>query len=298
MPSICVRCREPIIAEDLLKCNGVCGQIFHYTCQGLRQEVFTKLQGNNSWHCHPCREKLKVGSRNKESETEAKDCEEEDEDIKSMLKKIIIDVKKIDAVDRKLDVIFEKVHLLENEVSVLKEENLHLTSKLNNLQESVDILEQRSRMMNIEVKGIPITKNENCSAIIADVAKAVGIQVNKGDIQIAHRVPNKGDPKGKAIIAQLSSRAIRMEWVKKFKEGKGLTANKVNRAFNSTPVYVNEHLTTKNKILLQESKNFAKANNIKYVWVSDNNILMRKSEGSKIRRIRQTTDLSKMIEDR
>ena len=133
-----------------------------------------------------------------------------------------------------------------------------------------------------------MTPNEDCKMIVLDVAKAAGIQAQLGDIQIAHRIMAS---KNKQIVAQLSSRAIRIEWMKKFKGERNLNANKINRAFKDNPVFVNEHLTVRNKTLLQETKSFAKMKNFKFVWVNDNRILMRKTENSKILRIRDQTDL-------
>ena len=205
-----------------------------------------------------------------------------------MLSNMMVEIMKIDTIVEKLDNIYIKVQDLEHRTNNLETENTTLKRSLNILGEKVDELEQRSRIANIEIKGIPMTPNEDCKMIVLDVAKAAGIQAQLGDIQIAHRIMAS---KNKQIVAQLSSRAIRIEWMKKFKGERNLNANKINRAFKDNPVFVNEHLTVRNKTLLQETKSFAKMNNFKFVWVNDNRILMRKTENSKILRIRDQTDL-------
>ena len=205
-----------------------------------------------------------------------------------MLSNMMVEIMKIDTIVEKLDNIYIKVQDLEHRTNNLETENTTLKRSLNILGEKVDELEQRSRIANIEIKGIPMTPNEDCKMIVLDVAKAAGIQAQLGDIQIAHRIMAS---KNKQIVAQLSSRAIRIEWMKKFKGERNLNANKINRAFKDNPVFVNEHLTVRNKTLLQETKSFAKMKNFKFVWVNDNRILMRKTENSKILRIRDQTDL-------
>ena len=274
----CQRCNKTIIFDDLLKCNGPCGGSWHYTCLGIRLEAFTRAKASKTWNCISCREKATI--KNKEPSS--------DDDIKTMLSNMMVEIMKIDTIVEKLDSIYIKVQDLEHRTNNLETENTTLKRSLNILGEKVDELEQRSRIANIEIKGIPMTPNEDCKMIVLDVAKAAGIQAQLGDIQVAHRIMAS---KNKQIVAQLSSRAIRIEWMKKFKGERNLNANKINRAFKDNPVFVNEHLTVRNKTLLQETKSFAKMNNFKFVWVNDNRILMRKTENSKILRIRDQTDL-------
>lgn len=44
---------------------------------------------------------------------------------------------------------------------------------------------------------------------------------------------------------------------------------------------MHEHLTVKKKILLKEVKNFATQKEIKFVWVKDGMILVKKNENEK-----------------
>lgn len=165
-----------------------------------------------------------------------------------------------------------------------------LEAKVRNIELKIEDLEQRSRIMNIEIIGIPETKSEDCQAIVKAVAAVAGIQSEDGDIQTAHRVPSK---KGthRPIIACLATRALKTSWIQKLRKIKNLSAKDVHSSFPQSRVYVNEHLSSYFKSLLYETKNYAKENGYKYVWVSDQKILMRKDAGLKSIRIKNAGDL-------
>lgn len=53
------------------------------------------------------------------------------------------------------------------------------------------------------------------------------------------------------------------------------------KSVNNT-IYINEHLTIQNKILLNKCRDFKKNANIKHLWVKNGKIYMRKADNTKV----------------
>lgn len=119
------------------------------------------------------------------------------------------------------------------------------------------------------------------------LGKTIGItDIKEGDIEVAHRVNNRNGSKGnRPIVVHLSSRFPRNKWIQAFKQHKrdfgNLTAKKLNGNLPDVILYMHEHLTVKKKILLKEVKNFASQKEIKFVWIKDGMILVKKNENEK-----------------
>lgn len=69
---------------------------------------------------------------------------------------------------------------------------------------------------NIEISGLSATKGECIISLSKDVGAAVGVQVEEGDISVAHRMPSYNSERGLAIIMQFTNRAKREEWISKY----------------------------------------------------------------------------------
>lgn len=70
----------------------------------------------------------------------------------------------------------------------------------------------------------------------------------------------------------------------------GLSASQINMLGNNA-IFINKHLTSDRKLLLMETKKFAKTNNIEFVWVKDCKIFARRSAVSKTKLIRCLNDI-------
>lgn len=66
------------------------------------------------------------------------------------------------------------------------------------------------------------------------------------------------------------------------------------RSAPTAPVFINEHLTAKNKNILYEAKKVKKERGFKYVWVRNAKIFVRKNDNTIAMHIRSLSDLDKL----
>lgn len=193
---------------------------------------------------------------------------------------------KISALESKLKL----VDVLKNEVDSLK---VHITK----IQDDMEQRDQWARRSNIELVGIPERKGENLITIITSLAKHTGFDIDpRVDIDFVTRVAPKESKKGqhKPIIIKMQARYRKDDFLTSIRTKRNLSSSDIGCGGDSR-IYANDHLTSASKRLLHLTKEAAKQNQYRFVWVRNCRILVRKSEGSHIRAILKLEDLNKMI---
>lgn len=115
----------------------------------------------------------------------------------------------------------------------LRAKNAVLSGEVVDLRERMRHLEQYSRKNNVEVSGVAATRGECVKDLVKDIGAAIGVTTQESDVAAAHRVPSYRRDREPTLIIQFSSRATREEWLKKYREVKQLSAEKINRNFPS-----------------------------------------------------------------
>lgn len=70
-----------------------------------------------------------------------------------------------------------------------------------------------------------------------------------------------------------------------------LTADILNNNWPKEKVFVNERITNFKRNLFSQTRSVAKEKNYKFVWLSNADILIRKNENSKIKKIKTSQDI-------
>lgn len=319
----CAKCSQIISDSKGLTCI-VCAGDFHPQCVGMQIENFRKMAKDRkeSWKCTECKgtnsddmNKTIITGVKKDNDpmrqlfeeftrkiskqiatindgmgSTKKQCEE----ILTQLKEMKISMSKIEARQTKLE---EENEMLKKSIEAMKADQ----------EDRFDFLENRSRICNLEIRNVPETGGEDIIHLVQEIGRTIGIPspIPEGDIQVAHRVDQRNKQRGsRPIIVHLASRYLRNKWLQQFrnfhKSGNKarLTARMINKNLPDTPVYINEHITVSKKLLLKEAKDLAKQHQIKYVWVKDAYILMKKSDtDQRVKKINTKRELEEFGKD-
>lgn len=180
------------------------------------------------------------------------------------------------------------------ELRVVKSKFEGVVSKVAELQDRVNEIEQYSRNRNIEIKGIEERPNENLKNVICKVANKMGVEtITENDIDIVHRVSNRNNREPKDIVVQFKDRDRKETLMSQRKER--VKSNEVTNGRLDNVIYINEHLTPYNKMILWETKKRCREVKYKYVWPKNGKIYVRKDDKDRVYRIRNEEDIKKIV---
>lgn len=197
-----------------------------------------------------------------------------------------------------IESLISSVTMLNSVIEAIKSENSALVSANKDLERRNEILskkvaqmEQYSRANNVELKVVPYSQGEDCSAIIRTISSKVDCTISDSDIDIVHRVPTKAGST-KNIVARFCSRAKKQEFVNKARKARLTSRDLGFSGSHSNAVFVNDHLTPENKRLFAKALSLKKDKHWQHLWTDNCQIKARKSNESRVFRISSEEDLS------
>lgn len=172
-----------------------------------------------------------------------------------------------------------------------KIETERLSEELREARKEIVELKQYSRSMNVEIRGLPMVKDEDLRKAVGDIALNLGASVSEGDIDVVHRVRSKD--KGKPnVIVKFCTKTARNRLIAAARKKR---INSGDLGFEGEePVYINEHLCVETKRLLTKARQLKKDKGWKFIWVEQGKILMRKVEKSSVLHIASEDDLGRV----
>lgn len=320
----CKRCETEF--RDGALCS-VCQGHFDFPCSGITEPGYRKLGDRKaSWKCPSCKgaasarspvpadlESIALDLKRLSAQTASlptlmatlKAIQADVTDLKT-LKSDIADLKlmKPDVADMKASVEFmhNSIESLTGRISEIgqevqgllktKDEVRLLQQRFDQLECTTRDIEQRSRMNNIEIKGVPMSQSENLFEIFAKIGSHVSCSITKEQINYIARIPMRNDKHNKTILVSVHNRYIKENFVAAAKKCTILPANLGLRG--DKKIYVNDHLTLDNKMLLNKVKGLAKERGFAYTWVKGCKIFTRKSATSNVLTINSESDLKKI----
>ncbi|CAH2095044.1 unnamed protein product [Euphydryas editha] len=99
--------------------------------------------------------------------------------------------------------------------------------------------------------------------------------------------------KPKPIVVKFLCRWKKDDFLAQVKKLK-LKCSDIGFSSNDNFIYFNDHLTSKNKVLLQSVKKSAKEKGYRYVWVKNCCIMVRRNDTSPVLHIINVNDLKKI----
>lgn len=220
----------------------------------------------------------------------------------------------------------------DNKIKILVKDNHTMRTAIIILTICLDNIEQSNHRNKVQLNGIPETVGENLHTIVINVGNKMGIKLFNDDIievkriqpprklttgTINNQVSDTADTSSSSIvpppanIADANSvdvdKSIYGSVFITFKSSH--KRNEILTVFRKLPekelffdndkkfkIYFTEYLSSNRRRLFTKAKLFAKLNDVKFVWVNNGNILMKKREGEKVVRINSQTDFSSIFE--
>lgn len=180
-------------------------------------------------------------------------------------------------------------------VTRLENENALLKKKLSSLTSSLDNAERFSRQKNIEIQNVPKKTGENLMDVVSRIGASLQSPVDPLSIDYVTRVPTQVKNMPKNIIVPFVSKITRFSSCipeKRLSEKSSQAGLSVIDVADK--LYINEHLTLTNKRIFKEARAIARSKGFKFVWTQNGNVLIRKSETSRILQISSEDDLKRL----
>ncbi|XP_063635427.1 uncharacterized protein LOC134806063 [Cydia splendana] len=307
--SSCKQCYIRFGDDEGVQCSR-CGGRYHYRCCEVQETIYKKWTADkkSSWRCTACREN---NDSLAELVMEIKGLKTQINSMQDGLNRTNQGINNIETkfadMERKLDGFGSRLVLVEDNLERLPS----IESGLKTLETEFAALNQANengrdqfaRLNNVEISGIPQRDGENLLTVFKNITVTVGFELRETDVDTIHRVrryPNStsggraADPRPPAIIIRFSQRRRKDELVAAVRARRNLTTADAGLPGPATAVYVNEHLTSSNKLLLKRARDLKAELNYTYLWVKQCKIYMRKNDKSKVYAINSESDLAKL----
>lgn len=308
----CGACDDPL--SDGVRCTS-CNQDLHFHCAGITEAGYRKLGDRKlTWRCSKCKisgpAQLPVSPKlNSDSVIlrEIKALADKLSPLESLKEELFLlrtefaDLKtSLSETNSDLKAFYEKVKDFEDRlqrVEKVQGQVNTLQSRLEKLEEENNAKEQWSRTNNVEIKGVPQNTHENLFDVISKIGKKIDYPVSKAQINFINRVPTREKDHTKPIIVSFCNRYVKEDFIAAarlvLKTGP-LTSGQIDLPGNQR-IYINDHLTLRNKALLAKIKKVAAERDFQYVWVKHSKIHARKSDTSPTIVLKSEKDLTKII---
>ena len=178
-----------------------------------------------------------------------------------------------------------------------------LADRVSQISKAVDELQLYSFQYNLKIVGVPLSevyeKAGDTVKKCLDIFSGIGASVKEFDIDTAHRVPtrrqnSRGGATGSSqpIICTFTRRIAKEAVMAKRKETGRLQPEIFGLPEDSEfRIGIYTHLTPRLQDLLHAAKSFQQSHDFKYCWAKDSMILLRKSDQSRVYKLRHLEDL-------
>lgn len=244
-----------------------------------------KNPAGERWNCELCKSEVRNGKsdspKNNKNAVKSLDRSKKDYTLNDVMEKLFI-------MDERQCELMEKY---DQQVKINNELRLEIDTLKTQLANEVNKNEQKQLENNIIIKGIPqIGANENLNKILCSVYKALKIDIPGAKCFRVGTTKNKTSAETSLIKVCFKTREDKQRFMQAKKQT-SLTVSSLGLGSNRDDIFINHDLTKRNQYLHMLARKYKKDNNYKYVWVSDGNILLKKDDNSKIRRVQDENDL-------
>lgn len=179
------------------------------------------------------------------------------------------------------------------DITLIKQDLTIIDKRAVEALDEVDNLAQYIRRDCLEISGIQVNDDTSAEEIVESVGEAIGIDINRDDISIAHPIPSYNPKTPPKVIVKFTQRKTRNKF---YEKRKNLAKKKAKDLPNldlasNTDIYISESLTPKRKKLFSEVNKTKKRFKWKFIWTYNGKIFMKQKEGSRTYSFENIEDL-------
>lgn len=305
----CASCNKQF--NDGVQCQG-CKRHLDFSCASITEVGYRKLGAERraSWRCPICRGASPSPRSDHEPislemiMSELRDMKRQLSSLPTLVEEMrgikddITELKKsCEFTSSKVDEFQNRLLEMERkfpDIVQLQERLSQADDELIRLRGELQARDQLGRLNNVEIKGVPLKRNENLYTIIDTLGKTVGYEVAKSQINYIARVPIP-NTKDKSIVVSFLNRYTKEDFVASARAKKIILARDLGYHDSQVRIFVNDHLSPHMKSLLTKTKALARTMEYQYVWVKFSKVHLRKNDSSHVIIIRTEKDLNKII---
>lgn len=276
----CEACKSKLTGRHSVACT-VCDNKYHPNCLPS-----TSLSTGAAFVCKCCKAKedrlrqtmpntdLDIGKLLTSLNAKIDNLHSDIKDVKSRQDSF---QKCLDFVSAKIDDFNKKISDMETQVKSIPrlESNLgKVSTSVDCLREEVDQMQQQARLVNIEVNGIPEISGENLKNTVNKILAALSIPQDSYDScqRVSHM--NATNKRPRSIIIKMRNQSMKQDVIAACRRMKGLKLNDIGISGVNEHIFINDHLTPKNKMLFKKAKDHCKPLG-SFCWTRDCRILVR-----------------------
>lgn len=228
----------------------------------------------------------------------------------------------VSSFDQRISLIEARIDSVSDASTKLAAENESLGKTIENLKMELNARDQDLLINDLEITGIPETKEESVNHLVLLVATKLGVQIGEQDIVNASRVgpvrpsgliedpgtqagghnttagtvaATPAPPRPRPIVIRLARRTLKDQFLKAARVRRGTTTADFELPEPKRNFYVNERLTKTNRLLFNKAREEGKRHGWRFIWTVEGRILARREKGKACHRIKTEADLNSVF---
>jgi uncharacterized UPF0160 family protein len=300
-----------------IKCAN-CIKAYHIKCVGASDELVENINsGSATWLCISCRDTSRrsvidytdpIAPNNPVMHNTLSPPENPTlHDVMAALTKVQKQLTDLDSAQQFMNDTMEELHAT---VSSLTKENYTINKKINKMETKINEYEQRISWLeanadipnqqiiarNIVVCGLP-SEHDDISGLFVNLTGKIGVKLSCEDIvsieKMKHTNPVSNALKN-AFIVTVKTTDMKNIILTNFRKKKSLFLDEIDVNFGKSRIILLHHFTKFQTNLYKEAKQFKAKFNFRFLWCSNNKILLRNLPDSEVNHIRSSCQLSRL----
>lgn len=266
----------------------------------MAEQTFRKMAKakKDAWRCADCKTRKDLTFNIPPGDDTSTAILTEFKKLSQDLKKSMADLEKsvqfnsdqVEELLGKFDYMKSTFEAMQSKQAEIMKENAELKKSVKDLKNQISEIDQKALDHNIEISGVPDHVEE--VRVLPLLCEGLGISVPDVTLYTVKRSKLSTAGRPKSIYIQFESKYTRDRILKESKKAKPKVSCFTRESKDTGSVYVNEQLSQHNKLLFYNANKIRKEKQYKYLWISEGNILLKKTEeATRTIRVRSLEDM-------